>query len=458
MPRVTLSLHDEVAARLRAHAADALEVAGVLIVGLSETADEVRLLGRWFEPAAPETYIEQTNRRLRLDSDAYMPGLARAAAKGSAALFIHTHPDDRPVMSHFDDEVDELLRPVFQIRTGSELYGSMVIRIVDGELWFSGRLLRGDELIGPIELVREIGDRIRFTSAVDAPTPVPPAAAFDRQVRAFGGPIQQLLSSLHIGIVGAGGTGSAKAELDIRSGVQELTVVDYQDLEDTNVTRLFGSRMEDVGRPKVDLIVDNAERIGLGTKVNAINGKVTRTVLDALRACDIIFVCTDDNAGQLDVARLAYWCLIPVFDLGVVLDSVDGQLRGIYCRLDVQVPGSACVSCSDVIDQERARAEQLPESELVELRQQGYAPEMTDPDPAVIAFTMRVATEAFSEMIVRITGIGDQAPSRTMTFVHDRSIHLTTDRPIPGHWCGDRDVWGQGVTRTRFLGRSWPTS
>jgi hypothetical protein len=150
--------------------------------------------------------------------------------------------------------------------------------------------------------------------------------------------------------------------------------------------------------------------------------------------------------------------LIPVFDLGVVLESVDGQLRGIYCRVDMQVPGTACVSCSDVVDQERARAEQLSEVELVELRRQGYAPEMNDPDPAVITFTMRAATDAFSELIVRITGIGDQAPSRTMAFVHERSIHLTSDRPIPGHWCGNREIWGRGVTRKQFLGRSWPES
>jgi molybdopterin/thiamine biosynthesis adenylyltransferase/proteasome lid subunit RPN8/RPN11 len=458
MTRVTLSLHGEVASQLREHAAGRLEIAGVLIVGISETVDEVRLLGRWFEPAAPETYIEQTSRRLRLDSDAYMPGLARADATGSVALFIHSHPDNEPVMSHFDDEVDEQLRSVFQIRTKSALYGSIVLHVVDDELSFSGRLWRGDDLIGPIELVREVGDRFRFTSAVDAPAPVPTAAAFDRQVRAFGGPIQELLHSLHVGIVGAGGTGSAEAELLIRAGVGELTVVDYEDLEDTNVTRLFGSRMEDVGRPKVDLIADNAERIGLGTKVNPIKAKVTRTVLDSLRACDIIFVCTDDNAGRLDVARLAYWCLIPVFDLGVVLKSIDGELSGIFCRVDVQLPGTACVSCSDVIDQGLARAEQLAQDELVELRRQGYAPEMRGPDPAVIAFTMRVAAEAFSELIVRITGIGDQAPSRTMTFVHDRSIHLTSDPPIPGHWCDDRNVWGKGVTRLRPLGRVWPTS
>jgi molybdopterin/thiamine biosynthesis adenylyltransferase len=458
MPRVTLSLHQEVAGHIRAHAADPLEVAGVLIVGVSESPGELRLTGRWFEPAAPDTYLEQTSRRLRLDSDAYMPALAHAAAMGSPGMFVHTHPDAEPVMSTFDDDVDELLRPVFQLRTGSPLYGSLVLRIVDGELSFSGRVWRGDELVGAVDLLREVGDRFRFTSSVDAPTPAPPAAAFDRQVQAFGGPIQQLLSGLHVGIVGGGGTGSAEAELLIRAGVGELTVVDYQNLEDTNVTRLFGSRMKDVRRPKVDVIADSAERIGLGTKVNTINGKVTRSVIDALRACDIIFACTDDNAGRLDVARLAYWCLIPVFDLGVLLDSVDGQLRGIYCRVDVQVPKTACVSCSDVIDQDRLRAELLPEAERVELQGQGYAPELNAHDPAVIAFTMRTAAEAFSELILRITGVGEQPPSRSMTFVHDRSIHLTTDPPIPQHWCGDHMVWGQGVTPKRFLGRAWPGS
>jgi molybdopterin/thiamine biosynthesis adenylyltransferase len=456
MTRVTLTLHEELAAHLRAHAAEPLEVAGVLIVGVSETCDEVRFTGRWFEAAAPETYLEQTDRRLRLESDAFMPAVARAGAAGAVGLFVHTHPATEPQMSTFDDEVDELLRPVFQIRTGSELYGSLVVGIVGDELAFSGRAWRGDELIGAIDLVREVGDRIRFTSAIDAPAPVPAPRAFDRQVRAFGGPIQQLLSSLHVGVVGCGGTGSAVAELLIRSGVEQLTVVDDQSLEDTNVTRLFGSRMDDVGRPKVDVIHDSAARIGLGTRIHPIKGRVTRSVIDDLRACDLIFACTDDNAARLDVARLAYWCLIPVFDLGVAIDSSDGQLRGIFGRVDVQVPGTACVSCSEVIDQVRLRAEQLPERERAELRRQGYAPELRDPDPAVIAFTMRTATEAFSELLLRITGAAVDAPSRSMTFVHDRRIQITTPSAIPGHWCADRSIWGRGATGPRYLGRAWP--
>ena len=41
---------------------------------------------------------------------------------------------------------------------------------------------------------------------------------FDRQVRAFGADIQELLATLRIGIVGNGGTGSPVAEQLIRLG------------------------------------------------------------------------------------------------------------------------------------------------------------------------------------------------------------------------------------------------
>jgi len=303
MTRVTLTLHETVTAAMRAQARSSVEFAGVLIVGVSETTNEVRLTARWFEPASAESYLVQTARRLDLESDAYMPALARAA----------------------------------------------------------------------------------------------------------------------------------------------------------DMTRVYGSGMEDVGSPKVDVLDKSATRIGLGTTVHKINGKVTRSAIDALRACDIIFACTDDNVGRLDVARLAYWCLIPVFGLGALLDSQGFALKGMFSRVDVQLPGTACVQCSEVIDQDRARAEQLPEHERADLRRQGYAPELEDPDPAVITYTTLSAALAFNELVLRLTGIAADAPSRTMLFSHDRRIQLTTPGPIAGHWCAKTEDLGAGVTK-RFLGRAWPKS
>jgi molybdopterin/thiamine biosynthesis adenylyltransferase len=457
MTAVTISIHDAVSAQLRAAAASPVEVAGVLIVGRSETERELRLLGREFVPAPVGAYLEQTERFLALDSSAYMPALARAAELGASAVFVHTHPVNAAEMSPLDDGVDDDLRDVFQIRTGIDLYASLVLHADGDDLSFSGRAWRAAEAIGPITMIREIGERFRFTSSVDAPEPLPPPEAFNRQVLAFGGPIQQLLRRLHVGIVGGGGTGSPTGEQLVRLGVGTITTVDFDVLTEDNVTRVYGSSIDQAGDKKTEVLRANAERIGLDTVVHVVDAHAdTLEAMHALRACDVIFGCTDDESGRLAIARLTYWCLIPVLDMAVVLDSLDGNLRGIFGRLDVQVPGSACVQCAEVIDQARLRAEQLEPDELEELKAEGYAPELDMSDPSVIAYTTMISSLAVSELILRLTGAGLPGASRLMVMAHDRRIVSTFMEPDGGHWCGQPPTWGTGVTRRRPFGQLWP--
>jgi molybdopterin/thiamine biosynthesis adenylyltransferase len=132
------------------------------------------------------------------------------------------------------------------------------------------------------------------------------AGVFDRQVRAFGLEIQQLLKSLHIGIVGTGGTGSAVAEQLIRLGIGRLSLFEGQTLEASNVTRVYGSRLADVDRPKAEIIKRLAEDIGLGTEIRVFPEHITRLrVAEALRDCDIVFGCTDDEWGRSILCKLA---------------------------------------------------------------------------------------------------------------------------------------------------------
>jgi molybdopterin/thiamine biosynthesis adenylyltransferase len=75
---------------------------------------------------------------------------------------------------------------------------------------------------------------------------------------------------------------------------------------------------------------------------------------DALRSCDIIFGCTDDHLGRNFLNRLSHFYMIPVIDLGVLIDPND---RGGYATFDGRVtvvqPGYPCQVCRKLIDPER---------------------------------------------------------------------------------------------------------
>ena len=97
---------------------------------------------------------------------------------------------------------------------------------------------------------------------------------------------------------------------------------------------------------------------------------------------DIIFGCTDDNAGRLVLSRIATYLLTPVIDCGVLLDSGHGgQLEGIYERVTLLAPGAACLVCRNRIDLQQAAAEMLAPGERERRVDEGYAPHWKGSSP-----------------------------------------------------------------------------
>ena len=146
-----------------------------------------------------------------------------------------------------------------------------------------------------------------------------------------------------------------------------------------------------------------------------------------LTSCDVIFGCTDDNAGRLVLLRIPTYLLTPVIDCGVVLTSDHtGALIGIDGRVTILTPGSPCLVCRDRIDIPRASAELLTPEERIRRQGEGYAPALGGTEPAVIAFTTLVSATAVTELLERLIGYGPQPrPSEVLLRIHDRQISIT---------------------------------
>lgn len=435
-----------------------LETAGVVSAGTAEDADnkELTLLGRELRWVPPDGYLIREPDSLSIASTGYVPWLKSVAAENAAAMFLHSHPGGRPSPSRFDRQVDLDLRELFMLRTGRDLYVSLIVGGTPDRQALSGLIYRrGDDEPTELDRVRIVGDRVRIVELHSAHDDIASDMAFDRQVRAFGGEGQRLLSSLRVGVVGAGGTGSSVCEQLIRLGVREIVVADDDAVDETNITRIYGAGRRDVGRPKVDIVVDNAARIGLGTVVQPIEGRVTSEgVARELRHCDVVFGCTDDHAGRAVLARLAYWYLIPVIDMGFVIASRSGIITGLYGRITTMVPGTPCLICRGRIDPEFVRAEMLRPEERARLADEGYAPGLGEPDPSVVTYTTMTASIAVSELLERLIGYGSDPPSELLVRVHDRKISQLSAEGRPGHYCGDARSWGRGDTDP-FLGQVW---
>ena len=145
-------------------------------------------------------------------------------------------------------------------------------------------------------------------------------------------------------------------------------------------------------------------RIAPDAKVMTTQAKITlESTAKLLLDADVIFGCTDDNAGRLVLSRFASYLLTPVIDCGVLLSSgCGGQLVGIDGRVTVLTPGAACLVCRNRIDLQRAAAEMLAPNEYRRLADEGYAPALSGAEPAVVAFTTQVAAAAVSELLERL--------------------------------------------------------
>ena len=376
---------------------------------------------------------------------------------GYTPLWLHTHVGHgaRPQPSRHDDRVDAQLQEVFQVRSGADLYGSVVIAGSQEELRFTGRIDRGGGYV-PIERVVVVGSRIHVMSSDDTVEQrIDPS--FDRSIRAFGGDVQRALGSLRVGIVGCGGTGSAVAEELVRLGVRSFALCDPDHLSASNVTRVYGSRPRDVGRPKVDVLAAHLRAIAPGADVAPMQSSiVVETTAREFANVDVVFGCTDDNAGRLVLSRLSTYLLVPLFDCDVLSTDRDGRIDGIFGRVTVLHPGAACLVCRGRIDLRRAAAEALTPAERQRRTDEGYAPALPGVEPAVVAYTTVVAATAVGELLERLVGYGESpAPTEVLLRIHDRETSTNHQSPRDGHYCDPTaGKLGRGITAP-FLEQTW---
>jgi molybdopterin/thiamine biosynthesis adenylyltransferase/proteasome lid subunit RPN8/RPN11 len=438
-----------------------VETAGVLIASIVETPDgDLRILARQMRWVHEDAYIRREVDSLAIASEGYVHVLAEAEELNAACLWVHTHPgiDAWPKPSCHDRIVDDQLADLFRLRSASPYYGALIFSPRPGGLTFTGHLERDTGPNVKIERLWQVGDRWRLTPAFEA-SRVHPQSIFDRNIRAFGPNIQSTLGDLRVGIVGCGGTGSAVGEQLVRLGVRHFTLIDPDVLSESNTTRVYGSTPDSVGRLKTEILGKHLQQIAHATQIKTVNAMVTlETTARQLTACDIVYGCTDDNAGRLVLSRAATYLLMPVIDCGVLLSSDGaGMLVGIDGRVTTLVPGQACLVCRNRIDIARAGSELLTPEERVRRVDEGYAPALTQTEPAVVAYTTLVAATAVSELLERLIGYGPEPrPSEVLLRYHEREMSTNIAFPRERHYCHPASgKLGAGIT-TPFLEQAWP--
>lgn len=454
--RHTLTIPEGTYQRIEEHLSGfSTEAAGFAFARTSRTEDELRMLVREYQPVDSSYVLHADRVSMTIESTALIKAMKHADETGQCLLFVHSHPNGETVFSDADNGQEPALFKAAYNRNDS--MGPHASLVLPRDAPPFARVWKADGQSEDISRIRVVGKAFRFFDKLRTSGST---EFFDRQVRAFGRETQELLASLHVAVVGAGGTGSATVEQLVRLGIGKLSLYDGQALEKSNVSRVFGSRASDHGRKKVKVLAKWAKQIGLGTNVIAHPQHITcEQVAKTLRDADVIFGCTDDQWGRSVLNDLAIRYFIPVIDMGVKIPSDGGVLHSVCGRVTVLAPGNACLFCRGRLSPARIKAESdasgAPD-EAAALRKEGYAPELEEPDPSVIPFTTAMASLATAELLHRLTGFmgKDRKSSEVLHFFERNEIRTNAEPQSPQCQCAQTKRQGAGDTAD-FLGMLW---
>lgn len=414
MTRYTVSILEEHRAKLKQTLfRDESEYGALLLCGRSRHIDpwthevEERFLVREIIEVDEDAFLERTPTSMTWSTTPFFRALKRAEPKNFALAVAHSHPSGSLAFSNKDDIAD---KEIFQIafdRLESTRPHLSIVMDSAGEL--VARAYESDLKPMPVSMIRIIGDRwnVRYHGRGHGRT----AEEFDRQVRAFGSASTEDISSLRIGIVGCGGTGSAVASMLARVGVRHLALFDIDSVDATNLNRMHFSTRADanLGRKKVDVVGEGVAKIGLPISVVRypcfVNDPICR---DALCSCDIVFGCTDDHLGRNFLNHLSHFYFVPIIDLGVLIEpNKTGGYDVFDGRVTVVQPGYPCQLCRGLIQVNEMQSEDLRRRDPVlyhQYRRAGYVAGAPDPSPVVVTFTTEVAAMAINELFHRFNG------------------------------------------------------
>jgi len=152
---------------------------------------------------------------------------------------------------------------------------------------------------------------------------------------------QQQLLAAHALILGAGGLGSPVALFLGSAGVGQITVVDDDTVDVTNLQRQIAHTLADVGQPKAQSIQQAIANINPDVQVNVINQRADDALLnERVPLADVVIDCTDNFATRHAINRACVKHGRPLVSGAAI--RFDGQVT-VYDPRDAGSPCYACV-------------------------------------------------------------------------------------------------------------------
>lgn len=151
---------------------------------------------------------------------------------------------------------------------------------------------------------------------------------------------QLKLTRSHVVIFGLGGLGSPASLYLTAAGIGKITLVDFDQVDDSNLQRQIVHREKNIGQDKVTSAKQNLSELNHRTILETVHEKLNEQQANLLiEKADAVLDCTDNFASRFALNRLCKQHKVPLISGAAI--RWEGQLTTYDFRLD----NSPCYQC-----------------------------------------------------------------------------------------------------------------
>lgn len=353
MTRVSVAMTSDLDSRARRHLLRGDEQEDVCLATYAPSTGNRRTSALLTELVLPLEGERTVHGNASFSGSYVVRSASQAASQGLGLALMHSHPQTAgwQGMSGTDRETEHSYARVAETITGLPLVGMTVA----GDSTWSARFWDSSLGYRDAESVRIAGVTLRVSwNGTLRPAP-PSSSAQVRTVSAWGEAVQADLARLRVLVVGVGTVGLDLAIRLVQAGVQEVSVMDFDTVEEANLDRLLTATRIDVAlfRSKIHVAL-RALRAAATAATPVLVGH-DLSICEPPGQCaaldyDVIFSCVDRPWPRAVLNQLAYSDLIPMIDGGLAVEPFpDHGMRNATWRAHVITSGRPCLQCNGQI-------------------------------------------------------------------------------------------------------------
>ncbi len=154
---------------------------------------------------------------------------------------------------------------------------------------------------------------------------------------------QQRLIQSHALIIGLGGLGSPVAMYLAAAGVGQLTLVDFDTVDLSNLQRQIVHSHNDIGRAKVDSAADTLHALNPDININTLDKKLTdETLIQAVQQADVVIDACDNFATRFAINQACVSTHTPLVSGAAI--RLEGQVS-VFPNAPGKAANAPCYRC-----------------------------------------------------------------------------------------------------------------